>query len=208
MDLVDDLFTHAARLATNGKSQGTEQIDFRRAVSAAYYAVFHLLTIWEAMRYRTIRRRPIHSPPWQRNLLRCSRTGTVPITIILESGHTRRSRTSLPGRTTSTWNGTPSAGLHWRNRSSSTCLEESDLSKTRRSPFHRPAQRPATPAVLRALGDCQSLECRPSHCLRVVDDTGASSVAFPPVKFNFVVYNRQKVGLSILSSNPTTVDGR
>ena len=48
MDLVDDLFTHAVRLATDGADQGTEQIDFRRAVSAAYYAVFHLLTMTAA----------------------------------------------------------------------------------------------------------------------------------------------------------------
>ncbi|HUI76333.1 MAG TPA: hypothetical protein VLY24_00420 [Bryobacteraceae bacterium] len=48
MDLVDDLFTHAVRLAANGERQGTEQIDFRRAVSAAYYAVFHLLTMTAA----------------------------------------------------------------------------------------------------------------------------------------------------------------
>ena len=48
MDPVDDLFTHAVRLAVNGKREGTEQIDFRRAVSAAYYAVFHLLTMTAA----------------------------------------------------------------------------------------------------------------------------------------------------------------
>ena len=48
MDLVDDLFEHAARLATDGNRSGTAQIDFRRAVSAAYYAVFHLLTMTAA----------------------------------------------------------------------------------------------------------------------------------------------------------------
>ena len=48
MDLVDDLLTHAGRLAVDGKHSGTEQIDFRRAVSAAYYAVFHLLTMTAA----------------------------------------------------------------------------------------------------------------------------------------------------------------
>jgi uncharacterized protein (UPF0332 family) len=48
MDLVDDLFTHAVRLATTAENQGTKQIDFRRDVSAAYYAVFHLLTMTAA----------------------------------------------------------------------------------------------------------------------------------------------------------------
>lgn len=58
MDVVDDLFIHAARLAAEGGHQGTEQIDYRRAVSAAYYAVFHLLTMtaaesWAVGRERT-----------------------------------------------------------------------------------------------------------------------------------------------------------
>lgn len=44
MDLVDDFFTHAVKLAAPREPSSTEQIDFRRAVSAAYYAVFHLLT--------------------------------------------------------------------------------------------------------------------------------------------------------------------
>jgi hypothetical protein len=48
MDLADDYFSHAAGLVARGKSSGTEQIDFRRAVSAAYYAVFHLLTMTAA----------------------------------------------------------------------------------------------------------------------------------------------------------------
>src|SRR5579872_793154 len=45
MDLIDDFFSHAVRLAAPDKPSDTEQIDFRRAVSAAYYAVFHLLTM-------------------------------------------------------------------------------------------------------------------------------------------------------------------
>src|SRR5579863_7413264 len=48
MDLVDDLFEHAIKLAADGKHSSTTQIDFRRAVSAAYYAVFHLLTMTAA----------------------------------------------------------------------------------------------------------------------------------------------------------------
>lgn len=44
MTLVDDFFVHAANLADSSKTSGCEQIDLRRAVSAAYYAVFHLLT--------------------------------------------------------------------------------------------------------------------------------------------------------------------
>jgi len=48
MDLIDDFFIHAARLADPGKPSDTEQIDLRRAVSAAYYAVFHLLTMTAA----------------------------------------------------------------------------------------------------------------------------------------------------------------
>jgi len=46
MDLIDDFFSHAVRLAT--QPSDTQQIDFRRAVSAAYYAVFHLLTMTAA----------------------------------------------------------------------------------------------------------------------------------------------------------------
>lgn len=48
MDLIDDFFSHAARLAAPGKPSDTDQIDLRRAVSAAYYAVFHLLTMTAA----------------------------------------------------------------------------------------------------------------------------------------------------------------
>jgi len=48
MDLIDDFFSHAVRLAALGKPSDTERIDFRRAVSAAYYAVFHLLTMTAA----------------------------------------------------------------------------------------------------------------------------------------------------------------
>ena len=48
MDLIDDFFSHAVRLAAPEKPSDTEQIDFRRAVSAAYYAVFHLLTMTAA----------------------------------------------------------------------------------------------------------------------------------------------------------------
>jgi hypothetical protein len=49
MDLVDAFFDHAVALADRlidpRQLSKTEQIDFRRAVSAAYYAVFHLLTM-------------------------------------------------------------------------------------------------------------------------------------------------------------------
>jgi hypothetical protein len=48
MDLIDDFFSHAAGLAARRQHSETEQIDFRRAVSAAYYAVFHLLTMTAA----------------------------------------------------------------------------------------------------------------------------------------------------------------
>lgn len=48
MDLIDDFFSHAMWLAAPGEPSDTEQIDFRRAVSAAYYAVFHLLTVTAA----------------------------------------------------------------------------------------------------------------------------------------------------------------
>lgn len=56
-DLIDDFFSHAVKLAAPGEPSRTEQIDFRRAVSAAYYAVFHLLTMtaaesWAAGRER------------------------------------------------------------------------------------------------------------------------------------------------------------
>jgi uncharacterized protein (UPF0332 family) len=46
--LVDDFFVHAANLAASSKDSFSEQIDLRRAVSAAYYAVFHLLTMTAA----------------------------------------------------------------------------------------------------------------------------------------------------------------
>src|ERR1700722_13176679 len=48
MDLVDAFFDHAIALADPPQPSKTEQIDFRRAVSAAYYAVFHLLTMTAA----------------------------------------------------------------------------------------------------------------------------------------------------------------
>jgi len=48
VDLVDDFLVHAANLAASSKTSGCEQIDLRRAVSAAYYAVFHLLTMTAA----------------------------------------------------------------------------------------------------------------------------------------------------------------
>ncbi len=48
MDLIDDFLSHAVRLAAPGPPSDTQQIDFRRAVSAAYYAVFHLLTMTAA----------------------------------------------------------------------------------------------------------------------------------------------------------------
>ena len=48
MDLVDAYFDHAVGLVNPPQPSKTEQIDFRRAVSAAYYAVFHLLTMTAA----------------------------------------------------------------------------------------------------------------------------------------------------------------
>ena len=47
MDLIDDFFLHAVS-SPLPETSDTEQIDFRRAVSAAYYAVFHLLTMTAA----------------------------------------------------------------------------------------------------------------------------------------------------------------
>lgn len=48
MDLVDAFFDHAIALVDPPQPSKTEQVDFRRAVSAAYYAVFHLLTMTAA----------------------------------------------------------------------------------------------------------------------------------------------------------------
>jgi hypothetical protein len=48
MDLVDDYFTHVVALVDPSSPSKTEQIDFRRAVSAAYYAIFHLFTMTAA----------------------------------------------------------------------------------------------------------------------------------------------------------------
>ena len=48
MDLVNDFLVHAANLVASSKTSDCEQIDLRRAVSAAYYAVFHLLTMTAA----------------------------------------------------------------------------------------------------------------------------------------------------------------
>jgi hypothetical protein len=48
MDLVDAFFDHAVALVDPRRPTKTEQVDFRRAVSAAYYAVFHLLTMTAA----------------------------------------------------------------------------------------------------------------------------------------------------------------
>jgi hypothetical protein len=48
MGLIDGFFSHAERLAASGHPSDTQQVDFRRAVSAAYYAVFHLLTMTAA----------------------------------------------------------------------------------------------------------------------------------------------------------------
>ena len=42
MGVADDLLEQAVRLATSGGANGS-QIDLRRAVSSAYYALFHLL---------------------------------------------------------------------------------------------------------------------------------------------------------------------
>src|SRR5580692_1500571 len=48
MDFVDAYFDHAVGLVAPPQPSKTEQINFRRAVSAAYYAVFHLLTMTAA----------------------------------------------------------------------------------------------------------------------------------------------------------------
>ena len=48
MDVVDDFFVHAANLAASSRTSDCQQIDLRRAVSAAYYAVFHLFTMTAA----------------------------------------------------------------------------------------------------------------------------------------------------------------
>jgi len=48
VDLIDDFFSHAANLASSSQTGTCEQIDLRRAVSAAYYAVFHLLAMTAA----------------------------------------------------------------------------------------------------------------------------------------------------------------
>ena len=48
MHLAADLLAHAARLATDAEHSGTGQVDLRRAVSASYYAAFHLLTMTAA----------------------------------------------------------------------------------------------------------------------------------------------------------------
>src|ERR1700693_2712432 len=48
MDLVDAFLDHAIALVDPRKPSKTEKIVFRRAVSAAYYAVFHLLTMTAA----------------------------------------------------------------------------------------------------------------------------------------------------------------
>ena len=57
MDLIDDFFSHAVRLAAPGEPSDTQQVDFRRAVSAAYYAVFHLLTMTAAESWAVRRER-------------------------------------------------------------------------------------------------------------------------------------------------------
>ncbi len=48
MDLVDEYFDHAIALVDPPQPSKTEQIDFRRAVSAAYYAIFDVLTMTAA----------------------------------------------------------------------------------------------------------------------------------------------------------------
>ena len=58
MDLIDEFFAHAVKLSAPGEPSTTEQVDFRRAVSAAYYAVFHLLTMTAAESWAVGRERP------------------------------------------------------------------------------------------------------------------------------------------------------
>ena len=48
MEPIDGFFNHALNLAASSKGSGCEQVDLRRAVSAAYYAVFHLLSMTAA----------------------------------------------------------------------------------------------------------------------------------------------------------------
>src|SRR5580658_698620 len=57
MDLVDAYFDHAVALVDPPQPSKTEQIDFRRAISAAYYAVFHLLTMTAAEHWAVERER-------------------------------------------------------------------------------------------------------------------------------------------------------
>jgi hypothetical protein len=57
MDLADDFFAHAGKLADAGGPSSAGQIDYRRAVSAAYYAVFHLLTMTAAESWAVDRER-------------------------------------------------------------------------------------------------------------------------------------------------------
>src|SRR5579871_6926140 len=54
MDLIDEFLDHSVRLAASGNPSN---IDFRRAVSAAYYAVFHLLTMTAAEHWAVGRER-------------------------------------------------------------------------------------------------------------------------------------------------------
>ena len=75
MDLIDDFFSHSARLAAGGKHSDTEQIDFRRAVSAAYYAVFHLLTMTAAESWAAGRERHRFARLFEHGKLRAASKG-------------------------------------------------------------------------------------------------------------------------------------
>jgi len=53
----DDLLRHAVFLSELDLPEAPKQVDLRRAVSAAYYALFHLLTVEAAQNWRRERQR-------------------------------------------------------------------------------------------------------------------------------------------------------
>jgi uncharacterized protein (UPF0332 family) len=57
MPYSDDLIAHANFLVDVGVPHDPKQVDLRRAVSAAYYAVFHLLTFEAAQNWKHDRHR-------------------------------------------------------------------------------------------------------------------------------------------------------
>ena len=57
MGYPEDLLEHAKRLYDLSSGPAPEQVDLRRAVSAAYYALFHLLTLEAAQNWSHERQR-------------------------------------------------------------------------------------------------------------------------------------------------------